>query len=49
MTATWATPGHDLVTFPHRIEEIPAAGHEIAAHGCHLRRPAAGWTSAPAR
>lgn len=35
LPATWATPGHDLVTFPHRIEQILAAGHEIAAHGCY--------------
>ncbi|MCF6466941.1 polysaccharide deacetylase [Nonomuraea sp. MG754425] len=35
LPATWATPGHDLVTFPHRIEQILEAGHEIAAHGCY--------------
>jgi peptidoglycan/xylan/chitin deacetylase (PgdA/CDA1 family) len=35
VTTTWCTPGHDLVTFPHRIEAIMKAGHEIAAHGCY--------------
>jgi len=34
--ATWCTPAHTMMTFPHRIEEILAAGtHEIAAHGCY--------------
>jgi peptidoglycan/xylan/chitin deacetylase (PgdA/CDA1 family) len=33
--ATWFTPGHDLVTFPHRIEQILTEGHEVAAHGCY--------------
>jgi peptidoglycan/xylan/chitin deacetylase (PgdA/CDA1 family) len=33
--ATFATPGHTLVTFPHRVEEILAAGHEVCAHGCY--------------
>jgi peptidoglycan/xylan/chitin deacetylase (PgdA/CDA1 family) len=32
--ATWCIPGHSLVTFPHVIERIVEAGHEIAAHGC---------------
>jgi peptidoglycan-N-acetylglucosamine deacetylase len=32
---TFFTPGHTLVTFPHRIAEILGAGHEIAAHGCY--------------
>jgi peptidoglycan/xylan/chitin deacetylase (PgdA/CDA1 family) len=35
LPATWATSGHDLVTFPAQIERILAAGHEIAAHGCY--------------
>jgi peptidoglycan-N-acetylglucosamine deacetylase len=33
--ATFFTPGHTLVTFPHRVDEIVAAGHEVAAHGCY--------------
>jgi peptidoglycan/xylan/chitin deacetylase (PgdA/CDA1 family) len=32
---TFFPPGHTLVTFPQRIEEILAAGHEVAAHGCY--------------
>ncbi|PJJ61702.1 polysaccharide deacetylase family protein [Compostimonas suwonensis] len=32
---TWCTPGHDLVTFPDRVESVMAAGHEIAAHGAY--------------
>jgi peptidoglycan-N-acetylglucosamine deacetylase len=32
---TFFTPGHTLVTFPHRIAEVVEAGHEIAAHGCY--------------
>ena len=32
---TWATPGHTLLTFRSRVEEVMAAGHEIAAHGCY--------------
>jgi peptidoglycan/xylan/chitin deacetylase (PgdA/CDA1 family) len=32
---TWFTPGHDLVTFPEKIEKVLAAGHEIGAHGCY--------------
>jgi peptidoglycan-N-acetylglucosamine deacetylase len=41
LTATWAVPGHDLVTFPHRIEQILGAGHEICAHGCYHENIAA--------
>lgn len=33
--STWFTTGHDLVTFPHRAEQILDAGHEIGAHGCY--------------
>ncbi len=32
---TWCTPGHTLLTFRSRVEEVIAAGHEIAAHGCY--------------
>jgi peptidoglycan/xylan/chitin deacetylase (PgdA/CDA1 family) len=35
ITTTWCTPGHDLVTFPDRIEAVLGAGHEMAAHGCY--------------
>jgi peptidoglycan-N-acetylglucosamine deacetylase len=35
MKATFATPSHTLGTFPHRIDEILAAGHEICAHGLY--------------
>lgn len=35
LTATWAIPGHDLVTFPQQIEEVQSGGHEICAHGCY--------------
>jgi peptidoglycan/xylan/chitin deacetylase (PgdA/CDA1 family) len=34
IATTWFAPGHDLVTFPHRIEQVLSGGHEIAAHGC---------------
>jgi peptidoglycan/xylan/chitin deacetylase (PgdA/CDA1 family) len=34
LPATWAIPGHDLVTFPARVGQVMAAGHEICAHGC---------------
>jgi peptidoglycan/xylan/chitin deacetylase (PgdA/CDA1 family) len=33
--ATFFTPGHTLVTFPARVEQIIEAGHEIGAHGCY--------------
>ena len=33
--ATWFTPGHDLVTFPEKVRDVLAQGHEIAAHGCY--------------
>ncbi|GGL99035.1 polysaccharide deacetylase family protein [Nakamurella endophytica] len=35
LPATWAVPGHDLVTFPDKIADILSAGHEICAHGCY--------------
>jgi peptidoglycan/xylan/chitin deacetylase (PgdA/CDA1 family) len=33
--ATFCTPGHTMVTFPHRLEQILAGGHEVASHGCY--------------
>ncbi|MGH3217952.1 MAG: polysaccharide deacetylase family protein [Streptosporangiaceae bacterium] len=33
--ATFCTPGHSIVTFPSRIEQILKEGHEIAGHGCY--------------
>jgi len=35
---TFCTPGHSMVTFPRQIEQIMAAGHEIASHGCYHER-----------
>jgi peptidoglycan/xylan/chitin deacetylase (PgdA/CDA1 family) len=32
---TWCTPGHDLVTFPDKIQAVLEGGHEMAAHGCY--------------
>ncbi len=31
---TFCVPTHTMATFPRAFEEIVAAGHEIAAHGC---------------
>jgi peptidoglycan/xylan/chitin deacetylase (PgdA/CDA1 family) len=33
--ATFCTPGHSMMTFPHRMAQILEAGHEVAAHGCY--------------
>jgi peptidoglycan/xylan/chitin deacetylase (PgdA/CDA1 family) len=33
--ATFCTPGHTMMTFPERMRDIVAAGHEVAAHGCY--------------
>lgn len=30
---TWFIPGHSAETFPHMVEKIAAAGHEIGGHG----------------
>jgi peptidoglycan/xylan/chitin deacetylase (PgdA/CDA1 family) len=39
MKATFFTPGHSIETFPQRIEELVAAGHEIGAHGYSHENP----------
>lgn len=33
--ATFCTPSHTMVTFPERIQQILAGGHEVASHGCY--------------
>ena len=33
--ATFCTPSHTMVTFPDRMSDILAGGHEVAAHGCY--------------
>jgi peptidoglycan/xylan/chitin deacetylase (PgdA/CDA1 family) len=33
--STFFVPGHSMVTFPHRLEQIMTKGHEIASHGCY--------------
>ncbi|HET6909142.1 MAG TPA: polysaccharide deacetylase [Mycobacteriales bacterium] len=35
ISSTWFVPGHDLLTFPHQVEAVLGAGHEVAAHGCY--------------
>jgi peptidoglycan/xylan/chitin deacetylase (PgdA/CDA1 family) len=37
--ATFFAPGHSIETFPHRIEQLVAAGHEIGAHGYTHENP----------
>jgi peptidoglycan/xylan/chitin deacetylase (PgdA/CDA1 family) len=32
---TFFIPGHSMVTYPKRLEEIMAMEHEIASHGCY--------------
>lgn len=39
LSTTWFAPGHSIETFPHRIEQIVAAGHEIGAHGYSHENP----------
>lgn len=39
LTTTWFAPGHSIETFPHRIEQIVAAGHEVGAHGYSHENP----------
>ncbi|PRY08948.1 polysaccharide deacetylase family protein [Kineococcus rhizosphaerae] len=36
---TWFAPGHSIETFPHRIEQIVEAGHELAGHGYSHENP----------
>jgi peptidoglycan/xylan/chitin deacetylase (PgdA/CDA1 family) len=38
---TFFAPGHSIETFPHRIEQIVAAGHELGAHGYTHENPIA--------
>lgn len=38
LRTTFFTPGHSMLTFPHRLEQIMSAGHEIASHGCYHER-----------
>lgn len=39
LTTTFFAPGHSIETFPHRIEEIVEAGHEVGAHGYSHENP----------
>lgn len=39
LTTTWFCPGHSIETFPHRIEQIVEAGHELGAHGYSHENP----------
>ncbi len=33
---TWFIPGHSIESFPHQMQSVADAGHEIGAHGyCH--------------
>lgn len=32
---TFFIPGHSMITYPNRLEEIMNMGHEIASHGCY--------------
>ncbi|WP_296152000.1 polysaccharide deacetylase family protein, partial [Pseudonocardia sp. SCN 73-27] len=36
---TFFSPGHSIETFPHRIEQIVEAGHELGAHGYSHENP----------
>ncbi len=37
--ATFFAPGHSIETFPRRMEQVVAAGHEIGAHGYSHENP----------
>lgn len=39
--STFFSPGHSIETFPHRIEQIVEAGHELGAHGYTHENPIA--------
>jgi peptidoglycan/xylan/chitin deacetylase (PgdA/CDA1 family) len=41
IAATFFAPGHSIETFPHRIEQLVAAGHELGAHGYSHENPIA--------
>lgn len=35
ITTTWCVPVHTIQTFPHAVQSVIDAGHEIAAHGVY--------------
>jgi peptidoglycan-N-acetylglucosamine deacetylase len=35
ITTTWCVPTHTMQTFPHAVEAVVAAGHEVGAHGVY--------------
>src|SRR5689334_329729 len=37
--STWFVPGHTADAFPHTVEKIAQAGHEIGHHGYFHDRP----------
>lgn len=39
LTSTFFMPGHSIETFPHRMEQVVAAGHEIGLHGYSHENP----------
>jgi peptidoglycan/xylan/chitin deacetylase (PgdA/CDA1 family) len=39
--STFFAPGHSIETFPHRIEQLVEAGHELGAHGYSHENPIA--------
>lgn len=39
--STFFAPGHSIETFPHRIDQIVEAGHELGAHGYSHENPIA--------
>ncbi len=41
LQTTFFSPGHSIETFPHRIEQIVEAGHELGAHGYSHENPIA--------
>ena len=41
ITATWFAPGHSIETFPHEMEQVVKAGHEIGLHGYTHENPLA--------
>jgi peptidoglycan/xylan/chitin deacetylase (PgdA/CDA1 family) len=36
---SWFIPGHSIETFPHQVEAVVAAGHEIGLHGYSHENP----------
>lgn len=41
ITTTWFAPGHSIETFPHEMEQVVKAGHEIGLHGYSHENPLA--------